>query len=89
MFPLLLLVKRQIVELSHPFFEKTEYTNRSKVLETPLVIRNKSLLQYFLDIITNILVNNKYVERLISNVFLKNNCFMEVIEHYLELMLQD
>lgn len=89
MFPLLLLVKRQIIELSHPFFEKIQYTNRSKVLEAPLIIKNRSLMQYFLDIVTNLLVNNKYVERLISSTFHKNNCFMQVIEYYLEAMLQD
>ena len=40
-------------------------------------------MQNYIDILTAILVNNKYVYKLFCNVFLKSVYFMDLVEHYL------
>lgn len=79
LFPILIMIKRQITELSHPYIENPEYEYTNRTKQVPIIFSNKALMQNYLDILSSILVNNKYVEKLFCNVFLKNIYFMELV----------
>ena len=71
LFPYLALVKRQIMELSHPYPDcPVQRVTR------PLFADHPALFCSLLRVLSSLLCNQKHVEKLLSGVFLKCPAFM-------------
>lgn len=82
LFRFIIMIKREIVELSHPFIGAIDILKTANS-KTPLTHRHPDLVQHFLFIISVLLEgSNRHLERLICNIFLKNIYFMETIQDY-------
>lgn len=96
LFPILLLVKRQILELSHPFLDMLDeqfqvikrFNKKDKVREDPLMVAHPTLLCNLLLVIGGLLSNQKHIEKLLSAVFIKCTPFMEMLEKYVHFLFE-
>lgn len=91
LFPLILLVKRQILELSHPFLDTLDDPQAGrrfgkKEKTEPLISAHPTLLSNLLLVVGGLLSNQKHIEKLLSAVFIKCAPFMEMLERYVQML---
>jgi hypothetical protein len=96
LFPMILLIKRQLLELSHPLIDLMEdqssagkrFNKKEKAREEPLIAAHPTLLCNFLLVIGGLLSNQKHIEKMLSAVFIKCAPFMEMLEKYVHFLFE-
>lgn len=93
LFPLILIVKRQILELSHPFLDSMDDTQAGrrfgkKEKTEALMSAHPTLLSNLLVVVGGLLSNQKHIEKLLSAVFIKCAPFMEMLERYVQMLFE-